>query len=243
MNYSKPILALSLIVLLAGGCIVNPLRVGPTVIDTHTIEQGAAGTVSAEITMGVGELTLRGGGSELLNAEFTYNVDAWKPEVRYSVNGRRGELRVQQPENKRLDNVLPTANDVRYQWDLQLGADVPLDLKVVLGVGESRLALGNLALTNLEIITGVGQTAIDFSGKWRESFNASIKGGVGETTVRLPGDVGVRVRTTTGIGAVNVNGLQGNGNIYTNAAYGTADVNIDLTVEGGIGQITLVASE
>jgi predicted membrane protein len=87
----------------------------------------------------------------------------------------------------------------------------------------------------------VGEATIDLTGEWQESFDVRINGGVGETTVYLPENVGLRLEADTGIGSLVVNGLQkeGDSNVYTNAAYGESEVDITLDINGGIGQITV----
>lgn len=241
MNRRLCILILAGVLLLATGCNLIRLRVGPTQTETQSVEPGDAESVDVNVNMGVGELNVSGGAGNLLDATFTYNVDEWRPEVDYDVSGGRGRLTIEQPGD--LPDGIPD-DDVTYQWDLQLGGDVPMDLEVNLGVGESDLDLSGLYLTGLAMNLGVGQTTVDLSGAWPESFDVEIRGGVGETTVRLPADVGVRVTTSTGIGNIVVNDLNRNGDTYTNDVYDEgADVVLDVTVEGGIGEITLELAE
>jgi hypothetical protein len=86
----------------------------------------------------------------------------------------------------------------------------------------------------------VGETTIDLTGEWQQGLAVNIEGGVGATTVRLPRAMGVRVTTSTGIGNVTVNDLNRDGDVYTNDAYDEgADAVLDVTVEGGVGEITL----
>ncbi|MEJ2747732.1 MAG: LiaF-related protein, partial [Anaerolineae bacterium] len=138
---------------------------------------------------------------------------------------------------------IPDAEDVKYEWDLKLNDDIPMDLDINLGVGENNLELSGLTLNSLDIQTGVGETTIDLTGDWANSFDVDIKGGVGKTTVYLPSNVGVRVETQTGIGGINVHNLIQNGDTYTNAAYDSADVVLDIKVQGGIGAIDLILQE
>jgi len=66
---------------------------------------------------------------------------------------------------------------------------------------------------------------------------------VGATEIILPDNVGVRVKPTTGIGNLEVFGLVRNGDVYTNDLYGQADVELDINVSSGIGEITLRIAE
>jgi hypothetical protein len=229
--------ALLITLLLVTGCI-GRLQVGPTQTDSETVELGTAESARVDINMGLGKVNVDNGASELMEADFTYNVEAWKPEVDYRLSGSEGRLTVKQPDtNLDLDSI-PDEN-VEYEWDVKLNNDIPIDLNLNLGVGEGYLELSGLLLRSLDIQTGVGEATIDLSGDWDESFDVDIKGGVGRTTILLPRDVGVRANTQTGIGSVNVHGLIRNGDTYTNQAYEEGGVVLDINVEGGVGAIDL----
>lgn len=230
-----------LVALLATGCVFGTIEVGPTQTETSSIEAGDVTAVDVEINMGVGQLRVDGGADTLLDAEFTYNIAEWAPEVNYAASGSTGNLTVNQPEYNIEDGGVPS-DDVRYEWDLRFGGDKPLDMVVNLGVGDSELDFSGLNLSALDVNTGVGSVVIDLSGDWAEPFDVTIEGGVGETTVYLPSDAGVRVTATTGIGDLDVFGLTQNGDVYTNAAAEDGVV-VDLEITGGIGQIRLEMRE
>ena len=103
--------------------------------------------------------------------------------------------------------------------------------------------LGTLALSRLDVRMGVGKTIVDLAGDWKNDLQATIHGGVGEATVKLPRDVGVRVRARGGIGEIHAGDLKKDGEIYTNDAYGESPVTLNVEVEGGIGKINLETSE
>ncbi|MFZ1398000.1 MAG: toast rack family protein [Candidatus Promineifilaceae bacterium] len=233
---------LTVLLLLAGlfllaGCI-NRVAVGPIQTEVQSVELGDVDSVRVDVQMGVGELNVSGGQANLLDAEFNYNIESWRPEVIYEQRGNIGELQITQPDGE--INGIPD-DDIHYNWDLIFLNDVPLELDIDLGVGEGNLTLGDLYLQNLVVDTGVGETTIDLTGDVRESYDVRINGGVGKTTVYLPDGVGLRVEASTGIGSLVVNGLarDGDSDGYTNEAYGSADVTLTLDISGGIGEITV----
>jgi predicted membrane protein len=73
--------------------------------------------------------------------------------------------------------------------------------------------------------------------------DVTVRGGVGEATILLPSDVGVKAEVRGGLGELNVSGLTKDGDIYVNDAYGKSDVTITLDVEGGVGEITLQVAD
>lgn len=224
--------------------------------ERRTVELGDATTARVKVELGVGKLTLAGGASALLDAEFRYTNPAWRPEVAYTIHEGRGELTVRQPRDRR---DLWDGEDERYEWDLRLNRDVPLELRVNLGVGASELHLGGLALTALDVALGVGDATIDLSGDWRRDLTVTINGGVGQTRVTLPHAVGARVEAKGGVGAVKVTGLREAGEgrarggfpfrlpfpynrVYLNDAYGQSDVTLRVEVNSGVGAIALAVA-
>ena len=185
--------------------------------------------------MGAGELNITGGADRLMEGEFSYNVSEWKPKVSYDVSGQEGELIVKQGSAEGAG----LSGDARNEWNLRLNDEVPTDLVVQMGAGESDLDLDSLALKGLDLQMGAGKTTVDLTGDYAKSFDASIQGGVGEATVLLPSEVGVKAKAEGGLGTINAKGLQTVGDSYVNDAYGESDVNLSVDVKGGVGQINL----
>jgi Cell wall-active antibiotics response 4TMS YvqF/Domain of unknown function (DUF5668) len=123
-------------------------------------------------------------------------------------------------------------------WELRVQPEIPLALHVSTGVGNAKLDLDRLHLTALEVNTGVGQTLITLPG--HGNFTAQIDGGVGQVLVLIPADMAARISADAGIGSVQVEGeYQQNEHLYISPDYESADERIDLTVNGGIGAITV----
>jgi hypothetical protein len=57
--------------------------------------------------------------------------------------------------------------------------------------------------------------------------------------VLLPSEVSVRARAQGGLGKINAEGLQREGDSHVNDAYGSSDVTLDVDVQGGVGEINL----
>ena len=248
--------ALALLLVLASSCGESP-RTGPRVEEYRSIDLLGAGSIRAEIEMKAGTLRIGGGADALMEADFIYNVEDWKPVVEYEVDGGRGDLSVRMPEGEWSG----FGDDVKYEWDLRLNDDVPVDLYVELGAGESHLDLASLSLTRLKVMNGAGETHVDVGGsqtlrklniytgageveldlvgRWDQDLDAGIKGGVGEITVRLPSDVGVKVDASKGIGSIKAHGFMKEGGDYVNDAYGKSGVTLSIDIDAGIGEIKL----
>ncbi len=227
--------ALGAALLLSTGCVeINTERVEPRT-ETRTVDRHGAETVQAEIIMAAGELEVQGGAKALMEADFRYAPESWRPEVKYEVTGFRGRLTVNHPRSSGL------ASTSEAKWNLRLNEDTPLDLHVKLGAGESRLDLGRLMLRNLDVELGAGALKLDLTGTPKKTMTVKVRGGVGEAVIRLPREIGVEVETHGGIGEITASGLRKSGSLYRTEAAERGNVGMRVSVHGGIGAIRLIA--
>src|SRR5215210_4748364 len=224
---------------LAGACGTQPRGtqqdVGKMQEESKSVDLKNADSVRAQLKMGAGELNVTGGADQLMEGDFSYNVSEWKPKVSYDVNGQKGELLVKQGGA----NSGSLGAKARNEWDINFNEEVPTDLVVKMGAGESELDLDSLTLKGVDLQMGAGKSTVDLTGDYAQSFDATIEGGVGEVTVMLPSGVGVKAKAQGGLGKINAEGLKKVGDSYVNDAYGESDVNLDVDVQGGVGQINL----
>lgn len=247
------------LVLVLAAC--ETVATGPLQTKTEVIERGNADKVQVNVEMGFGEMSIGAGAAGLLEGEFNYNVADWEPEVDYTVSGDNGRLTISQPGG---DFAGIPDGDVEYTWNLQFNEDVPLEMEINLGAGESNLDLSSLLVESLVLNTGAGQTTVrvggsplrtadinagvgelvlDLTGDWESDAHISIETGVGETTIILPDDVGVAVDADLGIGDLNANGFRIEGNQYVNDAYGESEITLSVNLQGGVGEIRLRLAE
>lgn len=201
--------------------------------EDHTVELGGAERVVVDVEIGIGKLTIRGGSSALMDAEFTCNVEEWMPVVEYHVEDGLGVLSVSQPNAEGKS----APKGARNEWTVTLSEDVPMELSIDMGVGEAGMDLGDLELTDLSVDHGVGDIRMNLAGKSARDLSASIDGGVGSIDVTVPSSVGVRLDGDTGIGSFRTHGLTKRGDVMVNDAYGETEVTIRLSIDAGIGEI------
>ncbi|MBN2001973.1 MAG: DUF4097 family beta strand repeat protein [Anaerolineae bacterium] len=257
------IIAMALITL---GCTVNgvnieSVEVGELIEESEKVNREDAKEARVTIKMGAGELKVSGGADDLMEADFTYNVEDWKPVVEYQIKDSEGRLTVRQPDTDKFS----ARGDVRYEWDLRFDDKTPLDmhvecgagnadmdlstlnvtkLDVKLGAGDAELDLSkNTSLTRLDVTMGAGKLTIDLTGQWEDDVEVAIQGGVGDITLRLPEDIGVKVKVTKGLGDVDNSGLYERDGAYVNKAYEDADVRLEITIQAGVGQVNLEVVE
>ena len=230
-------LAIVTVLLVTFGCgTTSSARVGSLQTESHSVELDDVEPIRVEIEMGAGELNVAGGADELMDAEFTYNVAALKPEVEF----RGRNLTIQQPE---IDVAsLADLLDYRYEWDLRFNDDVPMDMSIKLGTGKLDLVMVGLSLTALNIDMGASRSTVDLTGDWASDLDISILGGVSSLAIRLPSETGVSVEIS-GISRVNTSGLTKEGDTYVNDAYGKSDVTLVIVIEAGLGEVNLECCE
>ena len=100
-----------------------------------------------------------------------------------------------------------------------------------------------LGKTGLDVSLGAGESTIDLSGNWTRDLDVTVDAGAGSIQMRLPSNVGVRVEVDTGLGSVDAFNLKKDGNVYTNDAYATSDVTLDVMLKAGLGEIDLEVVE
>lgn len=225
---------------------------------SQTVEMDEAETVKTYISMKAGQLTVRGGAENLVDTDITFSHEDWQPEIEYTTTGNTGRLRIEQPDIRGINFNI--GDDDANNWVIQLNDEVPQDLNLSIGageteidlralklnsvnldagVGEHSLNLANTSVPDLQINAGVGEVSIDLSGEWRNDLDAEINGGIGELNLLLPRDIGIRVEVSGALGSVNAPELNKNGRVFTNDLYGESDYVLSLEVTAGIGSVNI----
>jgi N-terminal domain of toast_rack, DUF2154 len=196
---------------------------------------GTAQRSNIELDLSAGELTLGGGAQALLEGALEYNVSSWRPEIHTSVIGNATDVTIKQPEGH------PPVRHVHYKWQLAANNDLLTDVAVNCGAGKADMQLGSLRLRTVNVNLGAGQVDLDLRGHPKRDYDVSVSGGVGQATVYLPQGVGIEAEARGGIGHIEVRGLHKQGDIWRNDLYDTAKVTVRVKVNGGIGEIRIIA--
>lgn len=201
--------------------------------ESQVVDLKGAKAARVVVHMPSGLLSIQGGADQLLQADFSQGA-AWSaPSIDYHVDNGFGTLTIDQQSGSQFvghsDNT----------WKLKLSESIPVELEIDVGAGRSDLNLAKIDLTRLQLNVGAGQANVDLTGERSKDLQAQIHGGVGEAVVRLPKSIGVVATVHGGLGSVDVHGLKEEDGEYVNAAYGKSPNTLRLTVEGGIGHISL----
>lgn len=147
----------------------------------------------------------------------------------------------------------------RFSWDLALTDDIPLDLSISLGVGESKLDLSELQVSELNLDIGVGETTITLpEGEYKAKVDGgvgqtsievpaegqiklNVDGGVGEIVIYLPEDMAAKIKVDRGIAGLSVpSGFDKQGeDTYVSTNFENADHWIEIDLDQGVGNIAI----
>jgi hypothetical protein len=216
----------------------NTIPVGELRTGSVSMNSDGASAVDAEIIPAFGEMKLRGGAHSLMELDYVTNI-LEDPGVTYHVDDGHGVLQAEPTMTQGIPNAR-RLNEYRNEWDVRLDASTPISLSISMGAGKGALDLRGLTLTGFELDTGAGEAFVDMRGDWSRSFDTSINAGTGKVTVLLPDQVGTRLEVNKAIGAVYLSGLEKGEGFYTNAAYGTTDVTLDMEINVAIGEVDLI---
>ena len=221
---------------------------------------GKAKDIRTDIYFFAGELNINTSTDELAECFYGYVNGFLKPMMTYSEVGKVGYLSIKsEEENKGLH-----LDENNNKWNLNLNRNIKNDISIKLRAGkaninleesklnvfeykmtagESNINLRNTSVAQVRFNLLAGKANIDLSGKWHNDGVAEIKGGVGEITVIVPYNTGVRITASGVLGEVNIPFFHRNGNIYTNDSFEKTRNTIFLNISGGIGQINVKMAE
>lgn len=202
--------------------------------ESQAIELQGAKSVTASVDLPSGTLDVAGGAPRLLDAKLKYRDRDGVPQVNYAVANGEGTLDINQ-DSPSHTHLAGSGND----WQLRFADRVPLNLDVNIGAGKGDLRLNGMEVGDLNIKLGAGQLNLDLTGPRKSDLHVDVQAGVGSGVIRLPKELGARVHASGGIGSVRANGMHEEGDDYVNDLVGKTPVTIYVTINGGVGHITL----
>ena len=194
-----------------------------------SIDQGALSEARVSVEFGAGELRVGAGtpAGKLLEGEFSDGAE-------YQV--RTSEVRLY---GSRDWNWWGWGWRGRT-WDVRLTREIPLGLRLQLGACQARLDLSDLRVTDVTLETGAADTSMRFP-RAAGLTRAKVKAGAAQVSVSVPEGVAARITARMAIGSLNVDTQRfppvGGG--YASADYDTAANKLDLSIEGGVGAVSV----
>jgi hypothetical protein len=116
------------------------------------------------------------------------------------------------------------------------------EIRLHSGVGSmDAVGLGNLNFRRMEFEGGVGGAKLDFSGGWKQDAEIRLQLGLGGVSVRMPREVGVRVRAEKHfLSGLQLDGFtRESGGDYYSERYNEKKVRVTIVVQNGIGGFSI----
>jgi hypothetical protein len=223
-----------------------------------SIAADKATTIRTEIRFPVGELKVTPGSTTLVDGTYRFYLKKWLPEVSYAEDGQTGRLQIA-ADDKSFGHQYGHLD--QSDWDIKLSRKLRNDLTISCVAGEGTIDLRqcNLERFDFSMTAGemeidlrdtsipefsfkalAGEAVIDLSGDWDNDLHASLRGGVGEMTLKLPSGTGIRLDVHGILGDVDASGLEKDNGYYTNDAFGKTQENLYIEFSGGIGSLEVI---
>jgi hypothetical protein len=99
------------------------------------------------------------------------------------------------------------------------------------------IGLGNSRCDEIEFEGGMGKVTLDFAGAWSSSSQVEVKMAMGELTLRLPRNAGVRLRMDKFLSSFEPAGLVRRAQVFESPDYSRTDRHLDLDLTTAMGGV------
>ena len=205
---------------------------------TETINQplGEIKSATVDLNVGVAQVNvtaLNSDTNDLMNGIFVH-ADNVRVNKAYNVAGTEGRLSLKEDG---VNFMLGGSSSSR--WDLKLNPGIPIAVRLNGGVGRATLDLAALNIPSIAIDAGVGNLTLTTPKNGVTTM--TINGGVGNVTINIPPGVAAYIRVDSGLGNARIDQTRfvKSDKIYQSANYATAENKIDISIDGGLGNITI----
>jgi len=210
---------------------------GDRTVDRVSIPLNGVERAALELDIGFGKLTLAGESdmTQLLAAELDLPLGG---EIDSGVN-TKGDVAEVWLGSKRDYRAFPQAITSRGgTWDVRLNDRVGWDMNVHAGLGDARLDLSDLQVSELTVNWGIGSVEVVLPE--RGSTDVRIDGGLGDLTVEIPQGTPTRFKVDRGISGLTVDSrFKRQGDYYETDDFSRQESYVYMEIDTGIGNVTI----
>jgi hypothetical protein len=145
----------------------------------------------------------------------------------------------------------------RTAWDVALPTGTTIDLTTELNAGRGQINLGGTTLGSVDLVANAADLHVDLSGASlgrlalelnagsagivlpAASFAGDLHVNAGSLELCAPDQLALRVRSTTTLGSIDVNGLVRRGSAWETPGYDAAPFKADLAIDANVGSVTI----
>lgn len=206
----------------------TPIEVGETIEENIRIPvPDSAQIPDLEIKFGGGDLSVAPGAeSMLVEGKTVYNAAAFRPKVTVS----RNKITLQPEKEVGLGDL--TTEGLENAWDLKLGSGA-MNLTLHAGAAQADIELGGLSIANLSITQGGSDFNLSFSTPNEiEMDSLKFSGGVSSAVlISLANAKADKIIFEGGAGDFELD------------FSGELQADVEVTIQGGLGTITIIVPE
>lgn len=205
-----------------------------------------------------GDITVEAGTCSLVQARVRYDARRLEPSTSFEM-GPDGDAHVRVS----VSNTKPIGRD--NDLGVCVSTELPLSLTTDVMRGDVDVDLSGVQLRGVDADLGTGDLSLDFGdasvaqaaidvdgatsdimidakrSQWTGKNSIDVDVGIGDITLYLPRKVGVRVTVDNGTGDVVVRGLDRQGSAYVNALAASSSDRLEVDIDAGRGDITIIA--
>ncbi len=139
-------------------------------------------------------------------------------KLEFNTGASRSEVRIDEANRERMESA-----------SFNVGA---ADLTV--------RGMGNLRAERVTVKAGAGSVTLGLEGDWPRDARVSVEMGLGALEVRVPADLGVRIRHESILASIDAEGFDRSGKSYLSGNWATAERRIELDISAALGDIDIV---
>lgn len=228
MEYFWPII----LIVVGGWILAGAFLRGSVKTESVSVDLQGAHEVTLKLNHGAGRLNVTGGASagKALEGDCTEGV-----RVDSHRSGDRLEVRVGADMV-----VVPFIGTTRgLDWNLRLSNEIPFTLELETGANQSVVDLREVRVTRLNVQTGASSTDITLPASGHVTAEAHV--GAAELKMRVPQGVAGRIRSQSGLAEIDVdrNRFPYLNGVYESPDFGTNPNRVDITIEAGVGKVSV----
>lgn len=210
-----------------GRDVLERIHAGETQRESYRIEGQDIERAEVIVHFGGGALDIYPGEDDLLDAEFTYNLQDLEPVVEYAARDGTGELLLRHE----ADQIhWDRSTQIRNEWLLTFGTRVPIDLELAVGASTGTLDLSGIPLQDLRVEAGAAEMDIRFDSPNPELLHTLyVRSGAAKLGL-------------VGLGNAHFEKMQFDGGLgsYTFDLRGEWQRSAEVTIQAGASRIELI---
>ncbi len=263
--YEVPVLLLAALAALAS-CASAPS--GNVLSDSLSQPLNGATAATIDISSGPGHLSVDKltDGSKLADGTLEYLEKQGTPTRTADLEGSHATLALKPGGTVKSGFRFPwqACWGGAYQWQVNLNPSIPSDITAHSAGGNMKLNLADMTVTrlfaqneggNIDVIlpndaadldatakTGAGNVTVDVSASMTGSNVVTASSGAGNVVVRVPAGLAAHIHATSGAGKVSVDSsfTKIDKNSYQSTGYDDAPNKVDITVNSGAGNTSVI---